>query len=96
MTVSRRTLFVSLAILVIVLAASGFFLRMRGASREARGSAAAEGSTGQSSASGPESFATDVAIPVAGAPVIQDTLVISVTDIAAQQTPIPSPCLPGG
>lgn len=78
MAVSRRTVAVSTAGLVSLVAASGLYLRARGAS-QGDDRAATQGNSGPPPASALESFPTDVAIPVEGAPVIRDTLVISVT-----------------
>ncbi|MBI4544619.1 MAG: efflux RND transporter periplasmic adaptor subunit [Gemmatimonadetes bacterium] len=69
-----------MAALIVLLLGSGIYVRIKGA-----GESGAEGSEGSASASGdrPEvsatsAFATDIAIPVEGARVVRDTLVISV------------------
>ncbi len=77
MSAARRFIGPSVAFAVFALLGSGIYLRIRGNS-------GAEGGSGESRGDLPEvsatsTFATNVAIPVAGAEVVLDTLVISVT-----------------
>lgn len=77
MSAATRFIGPSVAFAVIVLLGSGIYLRIRGNSD-------AEGESGESRGDLPEvsamsTFGTSVAIPVAGAEVVLDTLVISVT-----------------
>ncbi len=77
MTGSRRFLGPSVAFAVILLLGSGIYLKIRGSS-------ASEGEGAEDGAERPEvsaaaTFGTDVAIPVSGAEVVLDTLVISVS-----------------
>ena len=77
MSAATRFIGPSVAFAVLVLMGSGIYLKIRGNS-------GAEGESGESRGDLPEvsatsTFATNVAIPVAGAEVVLDTLVISVT-----------------
>jgi len=77
MKIPRRLLAFAVPAVVVLLAGAGVFLRIRGAAENAESAAP----TGDAVAPGPAAtaaFATDVAIPVAGAPVVRDTLVVSV------------------
>ncbi len=76
MSAARRFFGPSLAFAVIVLLGSGIYLRIRGNSDEEDGG----GDRGDlPEVSATSTFGTDVAIPVGGAEVVRDTLVISVT-----------------
>lgn len=77
MTGSRRFLGPSLAFAVILLLGSGIYLKIRGSS-EADGDAN-EAAGERPDVSATATFGTNVAIPVSGAEVVLDTLVISVT-----------------
>lgn len=79
MAVSTRRLLVVVGPIVGLLVASGLYLRSRRASQETDASSGSGGAGVQAPGSATGSFATDVNIPVAGAPVIRDTLVVSVT-----------------
>ncbi len=76
MTGSRRFLGPSVAFAVILLLGSGIYLKIRGSS-ESEGEGA-EGGGERPEVSAASTFGTDVAIPVSGAEVVLDTLVISV------------------
>ncbi len=76
MSAARRFFGPSLAFAVIVLLGSGIYLRIRGNSDEEDGG----GDRGDlPEVSATSTFGTDVAIPVGGAEVVRDTLVVSVT-----------------
>ena len=75
MSAARRFFGPSLAFAVIVLMGSGIYLRIRGNTDDADGED--RGDLPQVSAT--STFGTDVAIPVGGAEVVRDTLVVSVT-----------------
>ena len=77
MTGSRRFLGPSVAFAVILLLGSGIYLKIRGSS-ESDGEGAEDGGE-RPEVSAAATFGTDVAIPVSGAEVVLDTLVISVT-----------------
>jgi HlyD family secretion protein len=74
----KRLLGPSAAVALLLLLASGVYLRIRGSSNEdTETTAASSGERPEVSAAA--TFRTDVAIPVTGASVVLDTLVISVT-----------------
>lgn len=75
----RRALAVSLTLLVLVLLGSGIYLRIRGAGESSEGEETVATNGAAPTVSASESFATEIAIPVEGAPVVRDTLVLSVT-----------------
>lgn len=76
--IPRRLLGLGVVVLIVGLLAGGAFLRLRGGGEgDAAQSSAAGGDRAATSAATP--FATDIAIPVEGAAVVRDTLVISVT-----------------
>lgn len=78
----RRVVFIGLATVVLLAAAAGAYFKF-GRSAAADGGAAGSGDSAQASAGvAAESFATDIAIPVEGAVVVRDTLVVSVTAAA--------------
>ena len=77
MTGSRRLLGPSVAFAVILLLGSGIYLKIRGSS-ESDGEGAEDGGE-RPEVSAAASFGTDIAIPVSGAEVVLDTLVISVS-----------------
>ncbi len=77
MSAARRFIGPSVAFAVIVLLGSGIYLKIRENSDAQGGSGEDRGELPQVSAT--STFGTDVAIPVAGAEVVLDTLVISVT-----------------
>ncbi len=70
----KRLLGIGAAILILALAVSGVYLRIRG---DDGSEETAEGDPPDVSAA--STFATDIAIPVAGAEVVRDTLVLRVT-----------------
>jgi len=71
----KRLLGFGAAILVLALAGSGVYLRIRGED----GTEAAGGGGEAPDVSAASTFATDIAIPVSGAEVVRDTLVLRVT-----------------
>jgi RND family efflux transporter MFP subunit len=74
----KRLLGPSAAVAILLLLASGVYLRIRGSSNaDAEDAAPSSGERPEVSATA--TFRTDVAIPVTGAAVVRDTLVISVT-----------------
>jgi RND family efflux transporter MFP subunit len=74
----KRLLGPSAAVAILLLLASGVYLRIRGSSNaDAEDAAPSSGERPEVSATA--TFRTDVAIPVTGAPVVRDTLVVSVT-----------------
>ncbi len=76
MSAARRFFGPSLAFAVIVLLGSGIYLRIRGNTNDEEGG---EDRGDLPEVSATSTFGTDVAIPVGGAEVARDTLVISVT-----------------
>ncbi|HYJ78027.1 MAG TPA: efflux RND transporter periplasmic adaptor subunit, partial [Longimicrobiaceae bacterium] len=75
---SRRTLAITLAALALVLAASAaIYARIHATPAAGEGAAAGDGARPETSAS--DGFSTDVAIPVEGAAVVRDTLVLAVS-----------------
>lgn len=79
MRVPRRALAVSSTFVVLCLLGSGVYLRIRGAGEASEGGSAAATGGDAPPVSASASFATDIAIPVEGVPVVRDTLVLSVT-----------------
>lgn len=75
MRVPRPSLGFGVAVLIVLLLAAGVVYRIRGASAE-EGASAEPGERPASSAT--DAFATDIPVPVEGAPVVRDTLVIAV------------------
>lgn len=79
----RRSIGPIIAGVVILLLGSGIYLRISSSGADdSSENAAAEGEAPEVSASASASFPTSLAIPVSGAPVVRDTLVISVTAAA--------------
>lgn len=79
----RRIVGSAAAVLVLSSLAGGVYLRSRGGDEENGGTALAEVPEGGAEAvSSARTFSTDVAIPVEGARVVRDTLVISVSAAA--------------
>ncbi len=78
MTAVRRIFGPALAFAVILLLGSGIYLRIRGSDESDAGSASAEAAD-LPEVSAAANFNTGVDVPVAGVPVIRDTLVVSVT-----------------
>jgi len=78
-TKSRRTFGIGIAVIVVLLLASGVYLRIGGAGNRGGGAAAVPGdSTERPAVSATSAFATGVAIPVEGTRAVRDTLVIAV------------------
>jgi membrane fusion protein (multidrug efflux system) len=81
MGLSKRVIGWAVVVVVIAVAATGIYLRIKSTGDSGGGSsgvaAVPEGGAGEVSSA--STFSTDVAIPVEGAPVVRDTLVISVT-----------------
>jgi len=77
MSLRKRAFGLGFAILVVLVMAGGIYWRIRGGQAEEGAGSSASGERPEVSATA--AFATDVAIPVAGAEVVRDTLVISVT-----------------
>jgi HlyD family secretion protein len=79
----RKIIGVSAAVAVVFTMAGGIYLRIRGSEESDSGSTIAEvPEGGAESVSSARTFSTDVAIPVEGAQVVRDTLVISVSAAA--------------
>ena len=78
MTAVRRIFGPALAFAVILLLGSGIYLRIRGSDESDAGSSS-EGAADLPEVSAGANFNTGVDVPVAGVPVIRDTLVVSVT-----------------
>ncbi len=91
MALSRRGISLSIVAVVIMALGGGIYLRLSGSDESANdGAAGDDGETPAVSAT--STFATDIAIPVEGAMVVQDTLVVSVSAAAqaaaAREAPI--------
>jgi HlyD family secretion protein len=82
MPVPRRLIGSSVAVLIVLVLAGGIYLRITGSDTPEGGTNAAEGGEDAPDVSANASFATDVPIPVEGAVVVQDTLVVSVAAAA--------------
>jgi RND family efflux transporter MFP subunit len=82
MTKSRRLLLIGAGAVVLLAAAVAGYLKFGRSAAAADGPASAGDSSPASPGAAAESFATDVAIPVEGAVVVRDTLVVSVTAAA--------------
>ncbi len=80
----RRFVGPSVALAILLTLAAGIFLKIRGSANAEDGTAA--DSTGLPEVSASETFSTDIAFAVTGAPVVRDTLVVSVT-AAAEAAP---------
>lgn len=78
MTVSRRTFGLGAVVIVVLLLASGIYLRIGGAGRTEDAGAGAGDSVERPDVSAASAFATGVAIPVEGAAVVRDTLILAV------------------
>ncbi|MFQ6046897.1 MAG: efflux RND transporter periplasmic adaptor subunit [Gemmatimonadales bacterium] len=80
MALSRRIIGISTVAIIVLVMAGGIYLRLKGSNggEESSGSSQAEGGDA-SSLSSASTFATSVPVPVEGALVVQDTLVISVS-----------------
>jgi membrane fusion protein, multidrug efflux system len=78
MRLSKRLVVAVAVVLVLTLAAAGVYLRINGHSAAAA-SAAGGGSGDLPDVSATDQFATDLAVVVEGAPVLLDTLILSVT-----------------
>ncbi len=74
---ARRFIGPSIAFAVILMLGSGIYLKIRGSSESDGDSSESSGDLPETSV--PATFRTDIAIPVAGAAVVRDTLIISVT-----------------
>lgn len=83
MALSRRTIAVSIIVLLVATLGTGIYLRLSGGSDGAAGGDDSDTPGGDAAAtSAGAAFSTDIAVPVQGAGVIQDTLVISVNAAA--------------
>jgi membrane fusion protein, multidrug efflux system len=81
MALSRRGISLSIVTVVVLVLGGGIYLRLSGSGESADdGAAGDDGETPAVSAA--TSFATDIAIPVEGAMVVRDTLVVSVSAAA--------------
>jgi len=87
MPVPRRLIGSSVAVLIVLVLAGGIYLRITGSDTPEGGTSAAEGGEDAPDVSANASFATDVPIPVEGAVVVQDTLVVSVAAAAQAAAP---------
>jgi membrane fusion protein (multidrug efflux system) len=83
MALSRRTIAVSIIILLVATLGTGIYLRLSGGGDGAGDGGGSDTTGGDPAAtSAGAAFSTDIAVPVEGASVIQDTLVISVNAAA--------------
>jgi HlyD family secretion protein len=76
---SRRTLAIASAAIVLCAALGGIYLRLRALQAEDEPGAAARTDEEQAEVESAEAFGTEIAIPVSAAPVVRDTLVMSVS-----------------
>lgn len=76
MSLRRRAFGLGFAVLIVLVMASGIYWRIRGG--EGEGGSESNGDAERPVVSATDAFATDIAIPVSGAEVVLDTLVLSV------------------
>lgn len=76
---SRRTLAIASAVIVLCAALGGIYLRLRALQAEDEPGAAATAGEEHPEVESAEAFGTEIAIPVSAAPVLRDTLVMSVS-----------------
>jgi RND family efflux transporter MFP subunit len=81
MSMSRRSIGIAATAAIVVMLSVGVFLRIRAAAGEAGDAAPSPGGE-RPDVSASQTFSTDIAIPVEGAEVIRDTLVVSVSAAA--------------
>lgn len=81
MRFSRRTLAVATAVIVLLGALGGIYIRLQALQAEDEGDGAAAAATGDErpEVESARAFGTEIAIPVGAAPVRRDTLVVSVS-----------------
>ncbi len=77
MAFPRRLYSIGVSVLVLAVMGAGVYLRIR--KNEAEAAADGEGGGARPIVESAEAFATDIAIPVEGLPVVRDTLVLSVS-----------------
>lgn len=93
MRIPRRFWSVAVALVVVLLLAGGVWWRLRAADASEGDDASSETAKAPPPASAASAFSTDIPIPVEGAEVVEDTLVMSVT-AAAQAAPWREAVLP--
>ncbi len=76
---SRRTLAIASAAIVLCAALGGIYLRLRALQAEDEPGAAARTDEEHAEVESAQAFGTEIAIPVSAAPVVRDTLVMSVS-----------------
>lgn len=76
---SRRTLAIASAVIVLCAALGGIYLRLRALQAEDEPGAAATAGEEHPEVESAEAFGTEIAIPVSAAPVLRETLVMSVS-----------------
>jgi membrane fusion protein, multidrug efflux system len=79
MTISRRTAALAAVVLVLTLSGAGVYVRMHGQQNEAAQSDSTAIPAGAAADAAGESFSGDTTVPVEGATVVLDTLVLSVS-----------------
>jgi len=80
MRFSRRTLAVATAVIVLLGALGGIYIRLQALQAEDESETSADaGAEGRPEVESAAAFGTDIAIPVGAAPVLRDTLVVSVS-----------------
>lgn len=79
MTFSRRTLGIATAVIILLGALGGIYVRLRALQAEDESPSAETPGEERPEVESARTFGTDIAIPVSAAPVIRDTLVMSVS-----------------
>ncbi len=79
MTFSRRTLGIATAVIILLGALGGIYVRLRALQADDESRAAETAGEEQPEVESARTFGTDIAIPVSAAPVLRDTLVMSVS-----------------
>ncbi len=79
MTFSRRTLGIATAVIILLGALGGIYVRLRALQADDDSRAAETAGEEQPEVESARTFGTDIAIPVSAAPVLRDTLVMSVS-----------------
>ncbi len=79
MTFSRRTLGIATAVIILLGALGGIYVRLRALQAEDESPTAEAADEERPEVESARAFGTDIAIPVSAAPVVRDTLVMSVS-----------------
>ncbi len=79
MTFSRRTLGIATAVIILLGALGGIYVRLRALQAEDESPTAEAADDERPEVESARAFGTDIAIPVSAAPVVRDTLVMSVS-----------------